>query len=252
MQSEIQSRDDAEVAAATADCPEQVLVPAGPKLEYVAICGHELRSNNIVARRSIEAACSRIAAGEREPCNSNVTASAHRRDEPSGQSGRQQILDSRSTSNRRHSSVRIDFDSVECGEVNLYRAIGNTESGIAVPATADRDRNIVPPRELHAAPHVVNISAARHCDRMTIVREVPDFSCVIEERRPGAKKTPMDFPREIIEVWRRWSFQPRALKTVARTPPERSCASGGDRGSNEVATGPARDFATLRRHPNSC
>ena len=205
VQSEIQSRDDAEVAAAAADRPEQVLVPAGPEFQYLAVGGHELRPDHIVARRPEEAAPSRITAGERQARNADVTAAAHRRDEPGGQRGGEQILDPRAASNRRDTAVRINADGVERGEVDLQRAVGDPESGIAVPAPADRDGNAVSPRELHAAPHVVNVRAARHRERATIVGEIPDSPRLVEERRPVPKETPTDLSGEIVEVGRRRS-----------------------------------------------
>ena len=75
VQPEIQSRDDAEVAAAAADRPEQVLVPAGPEFQHLAVGGHELRADHIVARRPEEAAPGRITAGERQARNADVSHS---------------------------------------------------------------------------------------------------------------------------------------------------------------------------------
>jgi hypothetical protein len=190
VQAEIQPRDHAEVAAATPDRPKQVLVPARPEFKDLAVCGHELRPDHIVAGCAEEAACSRITAGERQAGNADVPTAAHRRDEPGCQRVGEQILDPRAASNRRDTPVRINADRVERGEVNLQRAVGNPESRIAVPAPADRNRSPVLPRELYTAPHVVNIGAARHREGATIVVEIPDLPRPVEQRRPVPKKRP--------------------------------------------------------------
>ena len=64
MQLEIQSRHDSKVAAAATDRPEEILVPAGPEFQHVAVSGHELRTDDVVARRPEESARGRISARE--------------------------------------------------------------------------------------------------------------------------------------------------------------------------------------------
>src|SRR4029077_17853368 len=129
------------VAAAATDRPEEILVPAGPEFQHLAVSGHELRTDDVVARRPEESARGRIPARECQARNANGTAGAHRGEEPGRQRSGEQLPDFRAASYRSDAPVLINSNGVEPAEVNLQRAVGNPKSGIAVPAPADRDGN---------------------------------------------------------------------------------------------------------------
>src|SRR5579872_5311520 len=114
MQPEIQSGDDAEVPAAAADCPVQVLVPAGPEFAHIAVSRHELCGDQVVARRSIQASAARVTAGEREARNAYGAARSHRRVEAGGQRGAKEVSDACSATDRGDSAVEVDGDGAEC------------------------------------------------------------------------------------------------------------------------------------------
>lgn len=248
VQPEIQSRDDAEVAAAATDRPEQIFVLARPEFQHLAIGSHELRADDVVARCPEEAAPGGIAAGERQTSHADRPAAAHRRDEPERERRGEQLANRRSAANGGDSAVRIDADGVERAEINLQRAIGDAESGVAVTAAADGDRDVMSPRDLYAAPHVVEVCAPRHGDWATVVGEVPDLPRLVEEGRPGLQETPADVSGEIGEIGIGPSRQGDTRSAGGCAGSQRHGTGRGEAGANEVASGPGRKCPAVDGH----
>lgn len=133
MQAQIKPRHDPEIAAATTDRPEQIVVSAGAKVQHFAIGGHDLRANDIVARGAIKAARRRASAGQRQSGHADLAAGPHRRDQPLRRGCGQQLPDAGAAAHRCNTALRVNHHPVECAQIDLQRAIGHAPAGMAGP-----------------------------------------------------------------------------------------------------------------------
>ncbi len=82
MQRELEARDDAEIAAAAANRPEQIFVRVGACVEQFAVGGDHVGRNQIVDGHAVFAAEPAEAAAERQTCDAGGRVDAERRGEP--------------------------------------------------------------------------------------------------------------------------------------------------------------------------
>ena len=135
----------------------------------------------------------------------------------------------------------------ERAEVYLQRTIGDTKPRVAMSAPADGDGNAVSPGEIQAAPHVVDVRAARHCKRMAIVGLIPNLPRVVIAERPIAKKTPMHALSKIVEIGSRSDRVVAIRPAGMRTGTQRNDTSGGETSMHKIAAGPVRLVNTVAR-----
>jgi hypothetical protein len=81
MQSEVEVRDDAEIAAAAADAPQQVGMIARTGAYHAAVRGHDVHRFEIVDRHAEATRESTEAAAQRQSANAGVRDRPERRDE---------------------------------------------------------------------------------------------------------------------------------------------------------------------------
>ena len=186
VQPELERRDDAEVAAAAADRPEQVvvLVLAGGELRPVG--GDDLRRDEVVAGQADAARQVADPAAERE------AADAGRRDDPAGR--RQPVLvgrvvegaPGRPALGSRRPLAGIDVDALHADEVDHDGVVARPEPGNAVRASAHGDREPVLARVVHRRDDVVGVGAAHDHARPPLDHRVVDLARLVVPRVLGS------------------------------------------------------------------
>ena len=174
MQLELEPRDDAEVAAASAQAPQQVLVLGLARVHEPAVGRHDVGGDEVVAREAELPHRPADAAAERE------AGDAGRRHEPAG--GRESVClrlvvdvgPHRTAADGRAAGDRVDADLVHLREVDHDSVVDRREAGDAVAAAADCDRQVVAAREADGRDHVGDAGAAHDECGTALVCSVPD------------------------------------------------------------------------------
>jgi hypothetical protein len=188
VEAELELGDDAEVAAAAAQAPEQVLILGLACPHELAIGGHEVDRLQLVDREPVLAHQPPDAAAEREPGDSGVG------DDPGwgGQPERLRLpieLAEKNTRLRsRRARLRIDPDALHRRQVEDDAALANRQTREAVPATPDGDREAGRSGEPHRGDHVGRAGAARDERGEAIYRSVPDLALLVVGRIPGSNE----------------------------------------------------------------
>jgi hypothetical protein len=137
MQSQPERRDDAEVAAAAAECPVQVGVRALVGGDDGAVREDDLGAEDVVDREAGLPRQVPDAAAEHQ------AARAGRRDDPAGRReavrvcGGVDLSEQAAAVDRRGARVGVDIDLLEAGEVDQDPIVDAAEAGAVVAAAAD-------------------------------------------------------------------------------------------------------------------
>ena len=160
MQFELELRDDAEVAAAAAQAPEQVGVLGLGRVDEPAVCGDDVGADEVVAGEAVLAHQPADAAAERE------AADAGGRDEPAGRCEPVclglvvDVGPDRAAADRRAAGGRVDANAAHRREVDHDPVVARREARDAVAAAAYGDREVVAARETDRRDHVGGAGAA--------------------------------------------------------------------------------------------
>jgi hypothetical protein len=186
VRTELERGDDAEVAAAPAQGPEQLGVLVGAGVHLRAVGEHDVGADEAVDREA-EASC-QVA----EPATERQPADAGRRDDPRRR---------RTAMLRRHAvdvapggaapdsdrvRVRIDNHVGHPGEVDDDAVVDDAQSGTVVAAAADGDRRVVGACEGKCARDVRGARAAHDQRRMPVDHRVVDGARLVVARIAGA------------------------------------------------------------------
>ena len=157
MEREREAGDDAEVAAAAANRPEQVRVRIGVDLESLAVGGDDLDAQQRVDGHAVLAHEIADPAAERDPADAHrpgvteadgqAVLGCRRRDLGRGEAG----LGSRDA------RLRIDLDALHLAKVDHDAAVGGAESEPRVAATANRQLEVRLAGEADDGRHVVDV-----------------------------------------------------------------------------------------------
>ena len=152
--------DDAEVAPAAAQRPEQVLVLALRGGQDPAVRRHDLGRAQVVAGEAVPARQVSDPAAEREPAHAGRGDDAARRGQAVLVGGVVERAPGRAALGARGLARRIDLDRLHADEVDHDRVVGGAESGDAVRPPAHRDGEASLAREVHRRHHIVDAGAA--------------------------------------------------------------------------------------------
>ena len=140
---ELELGDDAEVAAAAAQRPEEVRVLVFARANDLALGGHQLERAQAVDREPVATHHPADAAAEREPADAGVGDVAEgdrqrvRRHRRLGD-----VVEQRAAAHASDPRIGIDHDRVHRREVDGHSAVGHRMAGDAVAAAADRDLEV--------------------------------------------------------------------------------------------------------------
>ena len=174
MQEELERRDDAEVAAAAAQRPEQVRVLLGGRPDQLALRGHQLGRDQVVAGEAVLAPQPADAAAEREAGHPRLGDQAGRSREPVGlRRGVHLAPDGAALDASRGGAPRRPSPR-SCGD----RSITTPPSLVARPATlCPPPRTAIGRPAARATPTAAATSSlvatARHRDRPLVDHPVP-------------------------------------------------------------------------------
>ena len=159
MGAELELRDDAEVAAAAAQRPEQVGMIVGGGVDPGAVGKDDVGPDEVVDRQPHAARQVPEPAAEREP------ADAGRGDDPRGHDdavlgGRAVDLAPRGAAADTHGvRTRVDDDVVHVGQVDDDSVVDDAQPGTVVAAATHRERGVMGPGERDRAADVVGTGA---------------------------------------------------------------------------------------------
>jgi hypothetical protein len=170
---EFEAGDDAEVAAAAAQRPEEVGVLVRRRAQPRTRCGDDLGRDQIVdgqpvrPRQPAEAA----AEGQAGDAGSGVDSRRHR--QAIGGGRRIEIGERSARLNVDPAHLRRDADAVHAREVDHQAAVGHGAAGDVVAAALDRHERAGLPREAHRRRDVLRVGAPRDQRRALVYHCIP-------------------------------------------------------------------------------
>ena len=176
MQGELELRDDAEVATAALERPQQVgvLARAGAGAHDAPIRGDDLGRHEVVDAEAVTAAQPADAAAQGEAGDAGI------RDQASGHRERERlrlaidVAPERSALDPRTPPFRVDSHAAHRREVDHHAAIADRMPGDVVAAAADRRREALRAGEGNRGAYVRRARAARDHRRAAVDHGVPD------------------------------------------------------------------------------
>src|SRR5690606_35467081 len=136
-QLELELGDDADIATATADRPEEIGVRGRAGGDDLAVGRDDARREQVVDRQPVAADHEADTAAGGEPTRADRVRRAGREGEPVRGGGTVQVAGGRACLDAGRAGDRIDDDPFHGGEVDDNGVVGDAVAGEAVPATAD-------------------------------------------------------------------------------------------------------------------
>ena len=174
--SEVEPRDDAEVAAAAPDCPEEVGVGVLVRLDDGAVDRDHLDADQVVAREAEAADQEADAAAESQAADAGRAERAAGGGQPVRLRRCVECAPGGAAAGARDSRVPVDLDRVESGQLDDQTAVADGVARDVVTAAADRNRQPVLGRHAERGDDVGGAPAARDRERPPVDERV--------ERRP--------------------------------------------------------------------
>ena len=165
---ELERRDDAEVAAAAPDRPEEVGVVLLAGDVEGAVTGHHVGGQQVVEGEAETAREVADAAAEGQPADTGGRDDAARRGQPERVRRGVEVAPGRAARDPRRLAQRVDPDAAHRGQVDDHAPVAGAEPRHAVSTTPDRDRQVVVGGEAHRRHHVPGVDRLHH-DRRTLV-----------------------------------------------------------------------------------
>ena len=160
VEPEREAGDDAEVATAAAQPPEEVGVLGVGRGHHPPVGSDDLGFHQVVAREPELALEPTAAAPERE------ARDARRRHAPAGhreavlRGGRVELTPREATLRVRQLCLRIDLDPLHAAQVDAHAGVDDRRAGDAVAAAVHRQGQVLLPCEVHGCDHVVGRGTA--------------------------------------------------------------------------------------------
>ena len=171
---EVEPRDDAEVAAAAPQPPEQVGVLVGRRADQLAVRRHDLVPERVVAGQPELPTEPPDAPAERQPADAGVRHDPRRRREPERLRRRVERPEQRPALHLRRARARVDDDAPHPRQVDHQPAVGHRPSRRTVPAAPHAERQTELARDPDRGAHVVGAGAPHDVRRATVDGAVPD------------------------------------------------------------------------------
>ena len=246
VQAEFELGDDAEIAAAAAQAPEQVGVLGLARLHELAVGRHQVDRQEVVDRHAVLALEPSDAAAEREAGDARVGDDAAGGREPEGLRLAIELTPENARLYSRRARLRVGSDPSHLAQIDHQPAVAGRQAGEAVAAAADGDRKVGPLREPHRGDHVGDAAAAGDQRRPAIDRAVPDLAVLVVARvlrrdELAAERcfqlaqrglVELDLGGESVHVTDLLA-KPKPLyrPTISHLPPDREWTFGGGRGA---------------------
>ena len=168
MKSEREVDDDAEVTAAAAQGPEQLLVLARGRAHDSRVGGDDGGRDQVVERQAVHAQQVPDSSAEREPGHAGVSERPARRREPVPLTRRVEILPQRAAPASCRPCPAVDPHLTHQTQVDHDAAVADAETRDAVTTTADRHRQACFAGELDRGDYVGEVERPRHDRRATV------------------------------------------------------------------------------------
>ena len=162
----------AEVAAATAESPEEVAIGVLARGDDLAGRQHHLGRQQVVDGHPVFAHQPRDPAPERETRDPGGGDDAARGREPEGARGTVELADRDAPLRPDRGSARIDVDPLHQREVDHQPTVGDRPAGDIMAAAAHRDLQSLAPAEVDRVHDVRRVHAARDHGRMPVDQPV--------------------------------------------------------------------------------
>ena len=160
MQAELERRDDAEVPAAAAERPEEIVVLCLARDERLPVGRDDLGREEVVAREAEAPRQVANAAAQREPADAGRGDDATGRRETVGARRVVEHAPRGASLGARRLRFGIDLNVRHAGQVDHDRVVGSAEAGDAVATPAHGEVELVLAGEAHSRDHVVGGRAA--------------------------------------------------------------------------------------------
>ena len=154
MKSELECGDDAEVAAAPTNAPEEVGILTRARPQELTVCGDNFGRKNVVARQPEFAAELAEAPAESQSRNPGVAVHAHGRRETESLGGSVEFAQRQARRGAREPPFRIDLDRFHARKIDQQAISADRRAGDVVPAAANREGEFARPGEGQSAAHV--------------------------------------------------------------------------------------------------
>jgi hypothetical protein len=174
VHAELERGDDAEVAAAAAQRPEQVGVVCLAGGEHVAVGGDERGGEQVVGRQAVLAREPADPAAERQTRHARGGDHAARDAEGEGLRGEVDVGPQGAALDHRRPCRRIDADGAHAGEVDDDAVVAGRMAGDVVAAAADGDLKPLVAGEANRRGDVGHALDASDHGRAAVDRAVPD------------------------------------------------------------------------------
>jgi hypothetical protein len=179
MKTELERGDDAEVAAAPPNAPEEVGIVTCARPQDLTVCGDNFGRKEVVAGQPQFAAELAEAAAEGQSRNPGVAVHAHGRRETESLGRSVEFAQRRARCGASDPSFRIDLDGLHVREVNDQTIFADRRARDVVPTAANRDGEIAHPGEGESAAHVGGSPAIGDDSGPFVYRPVPHSPCAI-------------------------------------------------------------------------
>ena len=183
---QVETRHDAEVAAAAPQPPEQVGVLVGRRPDQLTVGGHHLVPEGVVAGQPKLPTQPTDTAAERQPADTRVRHDPRRRRQPERLRRRVERAEQRPALHLRRPGTRVDDDPRIRRQVDHQPIVRHRPPRRTVPAASHTERQTELPRDPDRGTHVLRAGAPHDVAGPTVDGTVP-------ERRgpasyPGARR----------------------------------------------------------------
>ena len=176
MQPEQERGDDAEVAAAAADGPEQVGILVGAGAHLLAARQNDLGLEQVVDREPALAGQMAEAAAKGEAADAGRGDDPARRREPVLVRRSVHLAPGAAAADPNRARLRIDLDVAQQREIDHDTVVAGSQPSAVVAAAADRKQQVVVASEPHSRGHVVGVRTARDQRRPSVDHGVEDLA----------------------------------------------------------------------------
>ncbi|CAH0307982.1 hypothetical protein SRABI128_04405 [Microbacterium sp. Bi128] len=196
----LERRHDAEVPAAAAQRPEQVLVLAFAGGKEFSLGRDDVGREEVVAAEAILAAQVSNAAAEGQPGDAGRADNAAGSCQPEGMGRVVEVGPRRTRLRARRRGCRINPDAGHVGEIDDQGVNPRAKARGTVSSTADRQVQGVVPGEVDAGDDIGHLGYLGHRCRPLIDHAVEDCPCRVVAGVAGRDDLPADLPAQAIEL----------------------------------------------------
>src|SRR5215218_6298959 len=177
MEPVLEGGDDAEVAAAAAERPEQVRVLVGAGAQELTVCGHHLEGQDVVAGQPVFPCKPAYASAQRQPCYTRLRDDSRRYCQTEDVRLAIQLAQQHARLDARAACDGIDVNALHAGQVDDHAAVAQRAATHVVTAAAYRYQQPVFPGEPHRGDDVRQPRAAGNQGGTFVDTPVPDLPC---------------------------------------------------------------------------